>query len=320
MAFLVARTVDEWRARFGTGSTAPRTVLTIGNFDGVHRGHQEILTGVLQHARREKSLATVVTFDPHPLRVLRPESAPATLMPLGERLQIFDEMGMDAALVLHFDHAFSLVSPQEFVQDILVDALRAKAVLLGENFRFGHRHAGDVNLLSEMGHRLGFEVVTLPPVEFRGEIISSTAVRDALHRGNVSRAGRMLGRPFSLHGEIQHGAGIGRKLVVPTLNLSTAAQILPKNGVYVTETKVGAWWYRSVTNVGIRPTFHSGDISVESFLFGFSAALTEGSMAVRFWTRLRDERKFAGPEELRSQIRHDSACAQQFFRLLPTKL
>jgi len=228
-------------------------------------------------------------------------------------------MGLDAALVLPFDHVFSLLSPQEFVQRILVDTLRAKTVLLGDNFRFGHRHAGDVRLLSEMGRSLGFEVITLPPVEFRGEIISSTAVRTALREANVSRAGRMLGRPFTLHGEIQRGAGIGAKQVVPTLNLATTAEIFPKNGVYVTETRAGTWWYRSVTNVGVRPTFDAGCVSVENFLFDFYAALTEGPMAVRFWTRLRDERKFANPEELRAQIRFDASCAQQFFRLLAAR-
>ena len=317
MPFFVAHSAEEWRAHFGADESAPRTILTIGNFDGVHRGHQEILAGVRQHARREESLATVVTFDPHPLRVLRPESAPATLMPLDERLRIFAEMGLDAALVLRFDHAFSLLSPREFVQRILVETLRARAVLLGENFRFGHRHAGDVRLLSEMGNSLGFEVVTLPPVEFRGRIISSSGVREALREGAVSRAGRMLGRPFMLRGEIRRGAGIGAKFVVPTLNLATQAEILPKNGVYVTQAHFSRQWYRSVTNIGRRPTFgEDGGITVESFLFDFAGEVNAGPMDVRFWTRLRDEKKFAGPEELRVQIQHDAACAQQFFRLL----
>ncbi len=320
MTMVIARSVEEWKARFGAGVETRRSVVTIGNFDGVHRGHQEILRGVIARARQNGGLATVVTFDPHPLRVLRPEKAPLMLMSLEQRLQMFAEMGLDAALVLKFDQAFSQISPEDFVRGILAETLHAKAILLGENFRFGHRHAGDVRLLKDMGRALDFEVVIMPPVTFRGEIVSSTAVREALREGRASRAGRLLGRPYNLQGTVQHGAGIGGKLVVPTLNLSTDAEILPKIGVYVTETSASGWWYRSVTNVGRRPTFETdGSVSVESFLFDFDGRAVEGSMDVRFWARLRDERKFSGPEELRAQIQRDASCAQQFFRLLTAR-
>jgi riboflavin kinase/FMN adenylyltransferase len=341
MTLMIAHSPEEWRARFvGDSPLSPpgRAVVTIGNFDGVHLGHRAILRAVVEHARREQAIATVVTFDPHPLRVVRPEQAPPMLMTIPQRLRCFAELGLDAALVLKFDAAFSQLSPEEFVRRILVETLAAKAVLLGENFRFGYRHAGNVSLLIELGHAGStneqFDVITIPPVFYRGEVVSSTLVRQALRDGAVSRARRLLGRPYELEGIVQHGQGIGRKLVVPTLNLATDAEILPSNGVYATETRIGTQdggkWYSSVTNIGVRPTVNAGSgagnivaanaeagarpVSVESYLIDFDAVVTEGPLAVRYYIRLRDERKFPGLDALRAQILRDAARAQRFFR------
>jgi riboflavin kinase/FMN adenylyltransferase len=335
MPFIVAHSAEEWRGHFG-GDSLPRTAVAIGNFDGVHLGHQAILRAVVQNARAQSALAAVVTFDPHPLRVLRPADAPPMLMPLAQRLRCFAELGLDAALVLKFDAAFSKLSPEEFVRRILVEALAVKAVLLGDNFRFGYRHAGDVKLLTELG-RTGacgstFDVAVVPPVFHRGTIVSSTLVRRALREGAVSRAARLLGRPYELEGIVQRGQGIGRKLVVPTLNLVTGAEILPAHGVYATETcagtRAGGKWYRSVTNIGVRPTVNAdaldagaaAPVNVESNLFDFDADITEGPLAVRFCMRLRDERKFPGLDALRVQILRDAARAQRFFRRAHTRI
>ena len=322
----VAHSPKEWRAHFSPAS-APPTAVTIGNFDGVHLGHQAILRALLEYARRKSLLAAVVTFDPHPLRVVRPEHAPPMLMTLSQRLRCLAGFGVDAALVLKFDLALSHLSPAEFVRRILAETLAAKGILVGENFRFGHRHAGDVALLAEMG-RTGscgarFDVITVPPVIFRGVVVSSTLVRNSLREGQVSHAARLLGRPYELEGKIQSGRGVGRKVVVPTLNLATEAELLPANGVYATQTHVRGKWQPSVTNIGVRPTMSAdggpAPVSVESHLLGFAEDVTEGPLAVRFCARLRDERKFPGPDALWAQIQRDIARATRLFRTLDSK-
>lgn len=299
----VARSAAQWAERLGESRTG--TVVTIGNFDGVHLGHQKILHGVVERARRDHLSSAVLTFYPHPARVLRPEAAPGLLMTLDQRLAAFDSDGIDAALVLQFDAALAKVSAEEFAKRFLVDALRARAVLVGGNFRFGHRQVGDVKLLEEFGRRWGFEIEVVAPVVRDGVVVSSTAIRHALREGRMAEATAMLGRPFSLAGEIRPGTGQGRKLVVPTLNLATQQETLPKNGVYVTETVVNAKAYGSVTNIGMRPTFDGHHLAIESHLFNFAEQLTFGPMEVRFLSRLRDERKFSSPEALRDQVLKD---------------
>jgi len=314
MALIVARSPHEWAARFG--ATAPQTVVTIGNFDGMHLGHQKILRGVVERARTTGSLATAVTFDPHPLKVLRPEEAPPLIVTLEQRLGALEEMGLEAALVLHFDLVLSRVSPENFVRQILVDTLRVRAVLVGENFRFGHRQAGDAKRLGELGRELRFAVEAIPPVVLRGTVVSSTAIRRAVQEGRVCLAGRWLGRPFSVSGTIRPGTGQGRRLVVPTLNLDTQQELLPKTGVYVTETRVAGKLFRSATNVGFRPTFDGRRLTIESHLFDFSEDLTAGPMEVRFWAGLRDEKKFVNADALREQVLRDLSRAREFFRRL----
>lgn len=314
MTLAVARTASEWKERFGGDARA--SVITIGNFDGVHLGHQEILRQVVERARRENALATVVTFDPHPLKVLRPDDAPSLLSTTDQRLAQIGRAGIDAALVLHFDAELARLSAREFIEEFVVNTLRAKAVFVGGNFRFGHRGAGDVALLRGLGRELGFDVQCIDPVACRGQVVSSTAIRQALAEGRVTDAGRMLGRPFSLAGQIEAGAGLGRRVVVPTLNLRTEQEAKPKIGVYATEISVGGRVYRGVTNVGVRPTFDGQGLSIESFLFDFDGSVATGELEVLFWERLRDEMKFPGPEALRAQILRDTERGRRFFGLL----
>ncbi len=299
----IAYSAEGWVERFG--NARKRTVVTIGNFDGVHLGHQKILNGVVERARANDLESAVLTFYPHPARVLRPDAAPTLLMTLEQRLAAFDAMGVNAALVLQFDTELAKISAEDFARTFLVDSLRAKTVLVGENFRFGNRQGGDVKLLQEIGRRSDFEVVIVPPVVENGLIVSSTAVRDALRDGRVADAEPLLGRPFSLKGEIRPGTGKGRELVVPTLNLVTEQETLPKNGVYATATVVGPKIYWSVTNIGVRPTFNGQNLAIESHLFDFAEQLTSGKMEVIFLKRLRDERKFPDPEALREQVLKD---------------
>ena len=289
MAFLVSNSIEEWASQF---TDARRTAVTVGNFDGLHLGHQKILQSVREHARTSGQRAAVITFDPHPMRVLRPDRAPLMIQTLSQRLAGFEQMGLDAALVLRFDRALSLVSPEEFIERILVGGLRAGAILVGANFRFGHRGAGDVRLLGEFGKRDGFDVEIVPPVEVGGQIVSSTAIRGAVAGAAMSpRRFLSWGRPFSLTGEIRAGAGRGRTILFPTLNMAPEQELLPKLGVYATESVVGGKLYSSVTNVGTRPTFNGAGVTVESHLFGFSDNVSGGAMEVRFHARIRDEQE-----------------------------
>jgi riboflavin kinase/FMN adenylyltransferase len=316
MPFATCFSAEEWFARFPAGST--HTALAIGNFDGVHRGHQQILRRVVDRARRNNCLAAVLTFYPHPAQVLRPADAPALLMTLDQRLTAIAAIGLDAALVIRFDAEFAKISPEDFVRRYPVDTMRAHIVAVGANFRFGHRQAGDVNTLVDLGKRWRFEVESVAPVVDGGVVVSSTAIRKFLREGQVEEAADMLGRPYALEGKIRPGTGQGRKLVVPTLNLWTQQGLLPKRGVYATEVSLGGATYHAATNVGMRPTFDGAHVTIESHLLDFRQDLTAGPMTVRFLTRLRDEMKFANPEALRQQILGDIEKAKKYF-LAPKK-
>lgn len=311
MPFRVAHSPEEFAAAF----PAQRSVLTVGNFDGLHRGHQAILSRVAARARELGALAAVVTFDPHPMTVVRPGNGPAQLQTLAQRLAGFAQMGLDAAVVVRFDLAISRMSPEEFVRWAVVDNLRGRAILVGANFRFGHKQAGDVHLLEELGRRRDFTVEIVPPVIDAGEIISSTTIRSRLQQGDVERAAALLGRPFVLSGQIVPGTGTGRRLLFPTLNLRPEQGLFPAFGVYATETLLENRAYRSATNVGVRPTFGGDTPTVETHLLDFSGEQRSGAMEIRFWKRLRDEMKFSGPDELRAQIQRDLSATRAFFKL-----
>ncbi|HEV2421000.1 MAG TPA: bifunctional riboflavin kinase/FAD synthetase [Candidatus Acidoferrales bacterium] len=317
MPFTVVQSPDEWSAKFRANS---RAVLTIGNFDGVHLGHQQIIKSVIERARREGHIAAALTFWPHPLRVVRPEIAPPLIDTLPQRLARLESLGLDTVFVLPFDHSVASLSPGDFVRRILVETMHASVVCVGENFRFGHRQTGNVPILRELGrtlgHGLNFDVECIPPVILRGVIVSSSAIRAAVSNGHLPQAARLLGGPFPLAGEIRIGTGTGRRFVFPTLNLSTEQELLPARGVYATEAVVLGRSYRSATNVGIRPTFDGSKLAIESHLFDFSEEVTSGQMEVRFWLRLRDEKRFSGPEALRAQIEQDIARTRAFFSRL----
>ena len=311
MGMPVLGSAAEWCAHFGEARRP--VVMTIGNFDGVHRGHQAILRRVRERAAEMGALSAVLTFFPHPARVVRPEAAPLLIETLPQRLRNLEAQGAQAALVVRFDAETARIAAEDFARIFLGEAMRARGVLVGENFRFGHRQAGDVKMLSALGGTYGFEVGVVPPVEEDGAIISSSGIRQAVREGRVEAAQKMLGRAFALAGEIRPGTGVGRKLVVPTLNLETAQELLPKNGVYATEAVVQGNVYRAATNIGTRPTFEGTRLAIESHLLGFSGELKEGPLELRFHRRLREERKFSGAEELKAQVLRDVEAAGKNF-------
>ena len=309
-------TSQAWASRYATyGHTS---VLAIGNFDGIHLGHQAILRATVERAHALSAVSTALTFDPSPRKVLRPETAPLRLSTNAQRMEWFNALGLEAAVVLPFTLDLARLSPEKFVEQILLRDLHIKAVLVGENFKFGHKQAGDVKLLSELGAKHGFAVVTVPPVVYRGEIVSSTIIRREVAEGDVSHAARLLGRPFALTGEVVSGTGTGSRFTFPTLNLAAEQELLPARGVYVTRTCLDgeARSHRSVTNIGVRPTFNGSSLSIETHLLDTQIAAAPKRIEVRFWKRLRAEKKFTGPEELRAQIAADIARANNFFSRL----
>ena len=317
MAFRVAHSADQWRSlakSFATETGAQGSVISIGNFDGLHIGHRKIISAVTSGARSEKAISAIITFDPHPLKVLRPDAAPPLIMTIAQRLEGFEEHGLDAALVMRFDRALAELSAEEFVRGVLVEPVRVKRILVGANFRFGYQQAGNVEMLSRLGESLGFTVDIITAAEIGGVPVSSTGIRRAVSEGKVLEATEMLGHPFALTGTIQAGAGRGSKIVFPTLNLAAEQELLPTRGVYATECVLDGREFRSVTNVGVRPTFDGHGLSIESHLFDFSEQMTNGRMEVHFWKRLREERKFDGAAALKAQIDLDILAAQKFFR------
>ena len=307
---------EAWASRYATYEH--KSVLAIGNFDGIHLGHQAILRSAVARAQATGAVSTALTFDPSPRKVLRPDSAPLRVSTNAQRMDWFNSLGLEAAVILPFTLELARLSPEEFVEQILVRDLHIKTVLVGEDFHFGHKQAGNVKLLKELGTKNGFDVVIVPPVQYRGEIVSSTIIRREVAEGDVSHAGRLLGRPFALTGEVVSGTGTGRKFTFPTLNLAAEQELLPARGVYITRTFFDGETCsrRSVTNIGVRPTFNGSALSVETHLLNSQGISTPNRIEVRFWKRLREEKKFTGPEELRTQIARDIATANKFFSRL----
>ena len=317
----IYRSLDEVPADFGPSA------LTIGNFDGVHTGHRSILRRVKQIAADGGWKPAARMCDPHPARVVAPRRAPRLMTPPEQRASLMAPEGIEQVLILPFTTDVARLTPEQFARQIVAGRLGARAVLVGDNFRFGHDHAGNVETLRELGSRLGFETEVVPAVTRRGRAVSSSTIRGLLESGRVSLAARWLERPYALEGEVVAGRGIGSRQTVPTLNLSTAAELIPKTGVYVTRTRdldtQRAW--NSVTNVGYRPTFgDSTQLTIETFLLDPLAGETPRRISVEFLWRVREERKFTNPEALKARILRDAAAARRYFArtrpLLPRPL
>ncbi len=292
--------------------------LTIGNFDGAHIGHRAIFRRVVAVAREHGWKPAALTFDPHPARIVAPQRAPRLLSTPEERCAWMAEEGIEQALILPFTPEFSCLSPEEFARDILARRLQARAVLVGWNFRFGRDQAGDTRALAELGKRFGFFTEVIAGVKVRGRTVSSSEIRRLLAEGRVSLANRMLGRPYAVSGAVAPGRGVGSKQTVPTLNLRTGAEVLPARGVYVTRTVSlnGSPAWPSVTNVGFRPTFKGENLTVETHVLTPLEGPPPHHLRIEFLLRLRDEKKFASPADLKAQILRDIQRARAYFRRL----
>lgn len=291
------------------------TVLTLGVFDGLHLGHQRIMEKVVTRARATNSVPTAITFDPHPRAVLYPENAPPLLQTLDQRLANFDVLGIKQTIVIRFDKEFASQNAESFLKDIVYERLQAKEVYLGKGFFFGKNRGGNIELLRKMSAELGFYADEVPEITLRGQRISSSKIRELLAEGKVNLARRMLGRPYGVEGQIVRGFQRGRTIGFPTANLHPHNRVIPKFGVYATATLINNQWRKSITNVGIRPTFEGDNApSIESYIFDFDGDLYGDVLRVRFLHRIRDERKFSGIDELKSQIAKDTERARLYFR------
>lgn len=306
----IFRSVGELPGDFGP------CAITIGNFDGVHIGHQQIVRRLAAVAHEHGWKAAALTFDPHPTRLVAPARAPRLLTTPEQRARLMLDQGLDEVLILPFTPEIAELTPEEFVREILSGKLHARTVLVGDNFRFGNRAAGDAHALQELGHKYGFSTEIIQAISRRGRIISSSGIRQAIEAGQVSLACRMLGRPYALIGQVVPGAGIGSKQTVPTLNLETKGEVLPKTGVYITKTREAgsSREWPSITNVGYRPTFNGHGLTIETFLLSALDGETPQEISVEFLRWVREERKFPNPEALKSQILHDVGQANEYFR------
>jgi riboflavin kinase / FMN adenylyltransferase len=295
-------------------------LVSVGNFDGVHRAHRHVIDEIVRRSKTGNARSVVVTFEPHPARILRPDQNFKLLTPLREKLRLLETTGVDAVLLLPFSRDLSLMTPHQFADEILKQGLHAREVHEGYNFHFGHKAAGNIQLLRELGKEkeMGFEVHDYPEMRLRGEPVSSSHIRKLLSEGRVSRARHLLARPFSILSTPGRGRGYGSKYTVPTINLAHYEELVPKDGVYITRTRVGDECFDSVTNVGNRPTFGSDSFAIESHLLNFHPLelSAETEVELYFLDRVRDEIKFPSVEALRAQIGLDVAKAQKYLRRL----
>jgi riboflavin kinase/FMN adenylyltransferase len=297
------------------------SIATIGNFDGVHRGHQWVIAEVVAQARSLGIKSIAITFDPHPARVLRPESSQPLITPLDEKLELLASTGIDAVLILPFTEEFSRMSARSFATDVLQRVLHVTELHEGENFHFGYQAEAGIDSLEILGRELGFGVRVYTPQTIRGSAISSSTIRQLITKGDVSHVRALLGRSFAILSTPASGRGYGIRYTVPKINLAPYAELLPANGVYITTLTVGTGQssetFDAVTNVGNRPTFGADSFTVESHLLNFHPlALDEQTpLTLTFLRRLRPEMRWPNPEALREQIGRDVAKARRYFSL-----
>ncbi len=298
----------------------PRPVATIGNFDGIHLGHQELMRYLKDRARAAAGTPMVVTFSPHPLQVLVPNNAPRQIQTLPQKLATLQSLGIELAVVIPFDLSLAKTSARDFAEKIVWEKLRVHEVYVGPNFAFGHRREGSFSLLKEIGEEKGFVVGKIPQVQFRGSRVSSTAIRQALISGQVALARRLLGRPFALEGVVVHGAAKGGRLRIPTANLRTSNELIPRRGVYVTLLTEDGQRRLGVTNIGMRPTVSPAETAetIETHVLDFDEDMYGKQIVLEFMVRLRDEKKFPDLDALVAQIRTDIARARRYYQYLNT--
>ena len=314
MSATVFRSYSEAKGHFGPAA------LAIGNFDGVHIGHRALISAMKDYAEANSLLPAVLTFHPHPTVLVAPDRVPPMICTLDDRISRLQDLGVERILVLPFTHELSRFSPDKFVSEVLVDALDTKATFVGNNFHFGYRQAGTPAVLAELGRQYGFATTFIEPITYRGDIVSSSAIRKALTAHHLPFASRLMGRCFSVAGPVISGQGIGGRQTVPTLNILPAPEQLLLRGVYITRTfdLFSSRSWPSITNVGVRPTFQGEGVTIESYLLAPLSGGAPREIRVEFRRFVREERRFENPEALKQQIFRDVARAHTYWRRLGT--
>jgi len=288
-------------------------VATIGNFDGLHIGHRKIIEQVRMRGEKLGLMTVVMTFDPHPARVISPTGAPHLIHTRHQKIKMLEKMGVDILIFMPFDRDLSLLAAEEFFTNRVLRRMEIEEIYIGENFRFGRNRSADSDALFRIGSKLGFKVDLIESVKLEGEVVSSSLIRRLIADGNVERAALFLGQPFSIEGEVVSGEGIGKKMRIPTANVRPENELIPGMGVYITESLVCNERFRSVTNIGVRPTFALYTSTIETHLIDFASSIYGEDIEVVFHRRIRDEMKFDDVEKLKKQIECDVREAKDFF-------
>lgn len=296
----------------------PHPVVALGNFDGLHRGHRELVDRARRRALERAGMAVAMIFDPHPPRVLRPDKAPPLLMTLDQKLDAFAHAGLDAVAIVRFTPELGRWEPELFVETVLIDWLQVGEVWVGANFLFGRDRTGTFTLLKAMGEDRGFRVEKIEPVRYKDFVVSSTRIRHLVTEGRVDEAGALLGHQYFIDGEVVHGDGRGRELGFPTANLATANELLPAHGIYATVAEIDGRHHPSVTSIGVRPTVGGGPVTIETHLLDGPHELYGRHVRLHLVKWLRDEVRFPDLDALRDQIERDCrAAAALFARMRP---
>jgi riboflavin kinase/FMN adenylyltransferase len=287
-------------------------VLTIGNFDGVHKGHLALFDKVMERAKAINGQSVVMTFDPHPIKVMNPGNGPPLITPIEQKLELISDTGIDVIICLAFTPEFASLSAEDFVQDILMDRIGVREIVVGYDYTFGHRRQGEVSLLREMGDKLGFRVHLTGPIHLDDAVVSSTSIRKFVQQGNLVDAKKFLGRDYQICGTVVKGKGRGGRLLgFPTANLKPIDELIPRRGVYAVFVRVDNHDYCGVTNIGYNPTFGDDALSVETHLLDFSENIVGKMIKVKFVQRLRDEKTFKDVKELSDRITQDIEQARK---------
>ncbi|MBW2096978.1 MAG: bifunctional riboflavin kinase/FAD synthetase [Deltaproteobacteria bacterium] len=287
-------------------------VLTIGNFDGVHRGHLALFERVKIRARAIGGVSVVMTFQPHPLKIMKPEKAPPLITPTQQKLALIAQSGIHTILCLQFDETFAAISAEDFVQDILVEKIGVKELVVGYDYTFGHNRTGNIELLRVMGKNLGFQVHVVQPVLMGKRVVSSTSIRELIRAGELAKAKKLLGRDYQICGTVVKGKNRGGRLLgFPTANLEVVDELTPKEGVYAVKVLIDDHIYNGVTNIGHNPTFGQGPLSIETHILDYSGNLLGQTIRVNFIERLRVEKTYKSIEELARQIDLDVKVARE---------
>ena len=293
------------------------SVITLGNFDGIHLGHQELVRMVIRRAREINGQSMVVTFRPHPLKVLAPEKCPPLISIYEEKIPLFEKLGIDVLVKIPFSLRFAEMTPRQFVKEILCDTLGAKDIFVGYNYRFGKGREGTTQTLKQMGREFGFSVHEVDQISLDGEVISSTKIRQFLKNGEVEHAARLLGRPYAITGIVIKGDSRGKSLGFPTANIASKHSIIPSNGVYAVKLLARERCLDGIVNIGVRPTFGTRSLAIEVHVFNFNEDLYGEEITLFFIRKIREEKKFGTPQALIDQITKDISTAKEILSESP---